>query len=76
MDEFFPLLFIVLQVHAIRCDIRDPDMVHNTVLELIKVAGHPDVSVIGLKPFKAPGNSTRNTEGMCVIEGQENAGSA
>lgn len=29
-------------------------MVHNTVLELIKVAGHPDVSVTGLKPSKAP----------------------
>ncbi|EGW01425.1 2,4-dienoyl-CoA reductase, mitochondrial, partial [Cricetulus griseus] len=33
------------KVHAIRCDIRDPDMVHNTVLELIKVAGHPDVVI-------------------------------
>ncbi|KAL6065802.1 hypothetical protein STEG23_019507 [Scotinomys teguina] len=33
------------KVHAIRCDVRDPDMVHNTVLELIKVAGHPDVVI-------------------------------
>nr|AAH59120.1 2,4-dienoyl CoA reductase 1, mitochondrial [Rattus norvegicus] len=33
------------KVYAIRCDVRDPDMVHNTVLELIKVAGHPDVVI-------------------------------
>ncbi|KAK7822797.1 hypothetical protein U0070_022736, partial [Myodes glareolus] len=30
------------KVHAIRCDVRDPEMVHNTVLELIQVAGLPD----------------------------------
>lgn len=33
------------KVYAIRCDVRDPDMVHNTVQELIKVAGHPDVVI-------------------------------
>ncbi|XP_005381820.1 PREDICTED: 2,4-dienoyl-CoA reductase, mitochondrial [Chinchilla lanigera] len=33
------------KVHAIQCDVRNPDMVHNTVLELIKVAGHPDVVI-------------------------------
>ncbi|XP_021486586.1 2,4-dienoyl-CoA reductase [(3E)-enoyl-CoA-producing], mitochondrial [Meriones unguiculatus] len=33
------------KVHAIRCDVRDPEMVHNTVLELIQVAGHPDVVI-------------------------------
>lgn len=33
------------KVYAIRCDVRDPDMVHNTVLELIKVAGHPNVVI-------------------------------
>ncbi|GAB1288333.1 2,4-dienoyl-CoA reductase [Apodemus speciosus] len=36
---------IASRVHAIRCDVRDPDMVHNTVEELIKVAGHPDVVI-------------------------------
>lgn len=41
------LLSIPLQVHAIQCDVRDPDMVQNTVSELIRVAGHPDVSVTG-----------------------------
>ncbi|KAK2491049.1 hypothetical protein MC885_008939 [Smutsia gigantea] len=30
------------KVHAIQCDVRDPEMVQNTVLELIKVTGHPD----------------------------------
>uniref|UniRef100_A0A8D2AIG5 2,4-dienoyl-CoA reductase [(3E)-enoyl-CoA-producing], mitochondrial n=1 Tax=Sciurus vulgaris TaxID=55149 RepID=A0A8D2AIG5_SCIVU len=33
------------KVHAIQCDVRDPDMVRNTVLELIKVAGLPDVVI-------------------------------
>lgn len=28
----------------IQCDVRDPDMVQNTVSELIRLAGHPDVS--------------------------------
>ncbi|XP_029416752.1 2,4-dienoyl-CoA reductase, mitochondrial-like [Nannospalax galili] len=37
------------KVHAIQCDVRDPDKVHNTVLELIRVAGHPDsIPVMGL----------------------------
>lgn len=39
------LLSVPLQVHAIQCDVRDPDMVQNTVSKLISVAGHPDVSV-------------------------------
>ncbi|XP_038202877.1 2,4-dienoyl-CoA reductase [(3E)-enoyl-CoA-producing], mitochondrial [Arvicola amphibius] len=33
------------KVHAIRCDVRDPEMVNNTVLELIQVAGLPDVVI-------------------------------
>ncbi|XP_004370843.2 2,4-dienoyl-CoA reductase [(3E)-enoyl-CoA-producing], mitochondrial isoform X1 [Trichechus manatus latirostris] len=33
------------KVHAIQCDVRDPDMVQNTVSELIKVTGHPDVVI-------------------------------
>ncbi|XP_020835377.1 2,4-dienoyl-CoA reductase [(3E)-enoyl-CoA-producing], mitochondrial [Phascolarctos cinereus] len=33
------------KVHAIQCDVRDPEMVKNTVSELIKVAGHPDVII-------------------------------
>lgn len=33
------------KVHAIQCDVRDPNMVQNTVSELIKVAGHPDVVI-------------------------------
>ncbi|XP_005362391.1 2,4-dienoyl-CoA reductase, mitochondrial [Microtus ochrogaster] len=33
------------KVHAIRCDVRDPEMVRNTVLELIQVAGLPDVVI-------------------------------
>ncbi|XP_049710465.1 2,4-dienoyl-CoA reductase [(3E)-enoyl-CoA-producing], mitochondrial [Elephas maximus indicus] len=33
------------KVHAIQCDVRDPGMVQNTVSELIKVAGHPDVVI-------------------------------
>uniref|UniRef100_A0A2K5HNW1 2,4-dienoyl-CoA reductase [(3E)-enoyl-CoA-producing], mitochondrial n=1 Tax=Colobus angolensis palliatus TaxID=336983 RepID=A0A2K5HNW1_COLAP len=32
-------------VHAIQCDVRDPDMVQNTVSELIKVAGHPNIVI-------------------------------
>uniref|UniRef100_A0A8C6QD24 2,4-dienoyl-CoA reductase [(3E)-enoyl-CoA-producing], mitochondrial n=1 Tax=Nannospalax galili TaxID=1026970 RepID=A0A8C6QD24_NANGA len=42
---WFFFLFVFLQVHAIQCDVRDPDKVHNTVLELIRVAGHPDVVI-------------------------------
>uniref|UniRef100_A0ABI7YM32 2,4-dienoyl-CoA reductase 1 n=1 Tax=Felis catus TaxID=9685 RepID=A0ABI7YM32_FELCA len=33
------------KVHAVQCDVRDPEMVQNTVLELIKVAGHPDIVI-------------------------------
>ncbi|XP_032326129.1 2,4-dienoyl-CoA reductase, mitochondrial isoform X3 [Camelus ferus] len=33
------------KVHAIQCDVRDLDMVKNTVSELIKVAGHPDIVI-------------------------------
>ncbi|XP_054983346.1 2,4-dienoyl-CoA reductase [(3E)-enoyl-CoA-producing], mitochondrial [Sorex araneus] len=33
------------KVHAIQCDVRDPEMVQNTVSEMIKVAGHPDVVI-------------------------------
>lgn len=33
------------KVHAIQCDVRDPDMVQNTVSELIRVAGHPDIVI-------------------------------
>ncbi|XP_068942782.1 2,4-dienoyl-CoA reductase [(3E)-enoyl-CoA-producing], mitochondrial [Petaurus breviceps papuanus] len=33
------------KVHAIQCDVRNPEMVKNTVSELIKVAGLPDVIV-------------------------------
>ncbi|XP_073924911.1 2,4-dienoyl-CoA reductase [(3E)-enoyl-CoA-producing], mitochondrial isoform X1 [Castor canadensis] len=33
------------KVHAIQCDVKDPDMVHNAVLELIKIAGHPDIVI-------------------------------
>ncbi|XP_042529118.1 2,4-dienoyl-CoA reductase [(3E)-enoyl-CoA-producing], mitochondrial [Dipodomys spectabilis] len=33
------------KVHAIQCDVRDPDMVHDAVLELIKVAGHPNIVI-------------------------------
>uniref|UniRef100_A0ABI7YM14 2,4-dienoyl-CoA reductase 1 n=1 Tax=Felis catus TaxID=9685 RepID=A0ABI7YM14_FELCA len=33
------------RVHAVQCDVRDPEMVQNTVLELIKVAGHPDIVI-------------------------------
>ncbi|KAL0599053.1 2,4-dienoyl-CoA reductase, mitochondrial, partial [Plecturocebus cupreus] len=33
------------KVHAIQCDIRNPDMVQNTVSELIKVAGHPNIVI-------------------------------
>jgi hypothetical protein len=39
-------------------------MVHNTVLELIKVAGHPDVSVTRLRPFKAQGFDSENITRM------------
>ncbi|XP_010127175.1 PREDICTED: 2,4-dienoyl-CoA reductase, mitochondrial-like [Chlamydotis macqueenii] len=34
------------KVHAIQCDVRDPVSVKNAVAEVIKVAGHPDVSVL------------------------------
>ncbi|XP_045310262.1 2,4-dienoyl-CoA reductase [(3E)-enoyl-CoA-producing], mitochondrial [Leopardus geoffroyi] len=33
------------KVHAVQCDVRDPEMVQNTVSELIKVAGHPDIVI-------------------------------
>nr|XP_008508777.1 PREDICTED: 2,4-dienoyl-CoA reductase, mitochondrial-like [Equus przewalskii] len=33
------------KVHAIQCDVRDPEMVQNTVSELIKIAGHPDIVI-------------------------------
>ncbi|XP_011376397.1 2,4-dienoyl-CoA reductase [(3E)-enoyl-CoA-producing], mitochondrial [Pteropus medius] len=33
------------KVHAIQCDVRDPDMVQNTVSKLISVAGHPDIVI-------------------------------
>uniref|UniRef100_A0A2K6FNV2 2,4-dienoyl-CoA reductase 1 n=1 Tax=Propithecus coquereli TaxID=379532 RepID=A0A2K6FNV2_PROCO len=33
------------KVHAIQCDVRDPEMVKNTVSELIKIAGHPDIVI-------------------------------
>uniref|UniRef100_A0A8D0QI20 2,4-dienoyl-CoA reductase 1 n=1 Tax=Sus scrofa TaxID=9823 RepID=A0A8D0QI20_PIG len=33
------------KVHAIQCDVRDPNMVQNTVSELIKVIGHPDIVI-------------------------------
>ncbi|XP_015341434.1 2,4-dienoyl-CoA reductase [(3E)-enoyl-CoA-producing], mitochondrial [Marmota marmota marmota] len=33
------------KVHALQCDVRDPDMVHKTVLELIKVTGLPDIVI-------------------------------
>ncbi|XP_037658619.1 2,4-dienoyl-CoA reductase, mitochondrial [Choloepus didactylus] len=33
------------KVHAIQCDVRDPAMVQNTVSEMIKVAGHPDIVI-------------------------------
>uniref|UniRef100_A0A8C2RGN5 2,4-dienoyl-CoA reductase [(3E)-enoyl-CoA-producing], mitochondrial n=1 Tax=Capra hircus TaxID=9925 RepID=A0A8C2RGN5_CAPHI len=33
------------KVHAIQCDVRDPDMVQNTVSETIKVLGHPDIVI-------------------------------
>jgi len=38
------------KVHAIQCDVRNPEMVQNTVSELIKVTGHPDVSVMVMRP--------------------------
>ncbi|XP_053414512.1 2,4-dienoyl-CoA reductase [(3E)-enoyl-CoA-producing], mitochondrial isoform X2 [Nycticebus coucang] len=33
------------KVHAIQCDVRDPNMIKNTVSELIKIAGHPDIVI-------------------------------
>ncbi|XP_027417396.1 2,4-dienoyl-CoA reductase, mitochondrial [Bos indicus x Bos taurus] len=33
------------KVHAIQCDVRDPDMVQNAVSETIKVIGHPDIVI-------------------------------
>nr|KAF6426206.1 2,4-dienoyl-CoA reductase 1 [Molossus molossus] len=33
------------KVHAVQCDVRDPDMVHKAVSELITVAGHPDIVI-------------------------------
>lgn len=37
---------IILQVHAVQCDVRDPASVKNAVAETIQVAGHPDVSLL------------------------------
>lgn len=73
MSEFFLLLSFTVQVHAIRCDVRDPEMVHSTVLELIQVAGLPDVSITGQKLSIAPENTTRTHRGnelfMSVSQG-------
>ncbi|XP_004767037.1 2,4-dienoyl-CoA reductase [(3E)-enoyl-CoA-producing], mitochondrial isoform X1 [Mustela putorius furo] len=33
------------KVHALQCDVRNPEMVQNTVSELIKVAGYPDIVI-------------------------------
>lgn len=33
------------KVHAVQCDVRDPEMVHKAVSELISVAGHPDIVI-------------------------------
>ncbi|XP_016054430.1 PREDICTED: 2,4-dienoyl-CoA reductase, mitochondrial [Miniopterus natalensis] len=33
------------KVHAIQCDVRDPEMVHKAVSELISMAGHPDIVI-------------------------------
>ncbi|NXK90254.1 DECR protein, partial [Formicarius rufipectus] len=33
------------KVHAIQCDVRDPNSVKNAVAETIQVAGHPDVVI-------------------------------
>ncbi|ELW49049.1 2,4-dienoyl-CoA reductase, mitochondrial [Tupaia chinensis] len=33
------------KVHAIQCDVRDPEMVQNTVTEMIKVVGYPDIVI-------------------------------
>lgn len=33
------------KVHAIQCDVRDPEMVRKAVSELISVAGHPDIVI-------------------------------
>nr|XP_051700582.1 2,4-dienoyl-CoA reductase [(3E)-enoyl-CoA-producing], mitochondrial isoform X2 [Oryctolagus cuniculus] len=33
------------KVHAVQCDVRDPNMVQNAVSELIKVAGHPNIVI-------------------------------
>lgn len=33
------------KVHAVQCDVRDPNMVQNAVSELIKVAGHPSIVI-------------------------------
>lgn len=43
--KYYSCLSIIIQVHAIQCDVRDPVSVKNAVAELIQVAGHPDVSV-------------------------------
>ena len=67
MSEFFLLPAFIVQVHAIRCDVRDPEMVSNTVLELIQVAGLPDVSLTGLKLFIAPENTIRTHGGNKLV---------
>uniref|UniRef100_A0A8C9DF04 2,4-dienoyl-CoA reductase [(3E)-enoyl-CoA-producing], mitochondrial n=1 Tax=Prolemur simus TaxID=1328070 RepID=A0A8C9DF04_PROSS len=33
------------KVHAIQCDVRDPEMVKNAVSEMIKIAGLPDIVI-------------------------------
>lgn len=45
------------KVHTIRCDVRDPEMVRNTVQELVQVAGLPDVVI-----NNAAGNFVSPTE--------------
>ncbi|XP_070659035.1 2,4-dienoyl-CoA reductase [(3E)-enoyl-CoA-producing], mitochondrial isoform X2 [Bos indicus] len=52
------------KVHAIQCDVRDPDMVQNAVSETIKVIGHPDIlekewqPTPGFLPGKFPGQGS------------------
>ncbi|XP_074056034.1 2,4-dienoyl-CoA reductase [(3E)-enoyl-CoA-producing], mitochondrial isoform X3 [Macrotis lagotis] len=62
------------KVHAIQCDVRNPEMVKNAVSELIKVAGHPNVVINNaagnfISPFERLSSNAWKTITDIVLNG-------
>ncbi|KAL7984195.1 hypothetical protein Chor_002765 [Crotalus horridus] len=41
----YVIILLYYQIHAIQCDVRDPESVTNAISRLIDMAGHPDVII-------------------------------